>query len=196
MSKKPVTENEKGELNQLRSLLFGDQAQQTEDRLESLETAINSLRRENRQLRHALEVEAMSRLDADREQGETLTGTYDVALSNLSDILQGNAAAERKNRQAQLNAMVGVLEKFQSNQDDATAKLIAQLEAEKAARAAQFAKLKEQLAASNVAADSQADSLTGLLKGFVKEHASNEPQVVADAVADVVDKGNSAETEK
>ena len=51
------------------------------------------------------------------EQGQVLTGTYDEALSNLSDIFQQNSAAERKNRQAQVKAMLGVLDNFQSNQD-------------------------------------------------------------------------------
>ncbi|MCO5188901.1 MAG: hypothetical protein M9941_00060 [Anaerolineae bacterium] len=72
------------DLQQIRNLLFGEQATQYDDRFLAVENAINALRRENRALRNALEVEATARTEHDHTQNERLVAERDAAPAVLS----------------------------------------------------------------------------------------------------------------
>ncbi len=49
MSNEGMKANDSSDLSQLRNLLFGEQAQQTDDRFDALENSIKSIPREKRQ---------------------------------------------------------------------------------------------------------------------------------------------------
>ena len=185
-SNKIMPKSETSDLNQLRGLLFGEQAQQTDDRFEMLENSINALRRENRQLRQALEVEAMTRIEADESQGNSFTDSVDSSLNELSTILLTHVQSERTKRAQQHVAMVDALSALETSQNEVTGKLIAHLQHEQAARSQQFAALKAQLSAENGSQNEVSDALTNLLSAYAGKHG------IADVI---VDEAVSAESD-
>jgi septation ring formation regulator EzrA len=56
-----------GDVDNIRKILFGDQINQIEDRFNQIEASIAQLRKENNNLRQALETELSMREDAVRE---------------------------------------------------------------------------------------------------------------------------------
>ncbi len=172
MSNKIMPKNETSDLNQLRSLLFGEQAQQTDERFETLDNAVNSLRRENRQLRHALEVEAMTRIEADESMGSSFSTEVDTSLSELSEIMLAFLSDTREKRGKQHAAMLETLTSMEQGQDAVTSQLIEHLQAERKARAKQFELLKGQLSAETDAQNAVGDAIAARLTAYAAKHES------------------------
>lgn len=170
--------SDKSDLSQLRSLLFGEQAQQTDDRFEMLESSINALRRENRQLRQALEVEAMARIEADESQGSDINQFVDTSFTELSSILLAHVRSEQQKRVEQHQAMLDALAAMEQSQNDVTAKLIAHLQFEQDARAQQFAAMRERLSAESGVQSSVSAALADQLAAYAAKHEASSESVV------------------
>lgn len=175
--------NQEKDLEQLRDILFGDQALQTEERFDGLDRAISSLRRETRQLRHALTVEAEARVAADNSQNTGLNNYIDTSFSDLSTILIDYLANEKQKRAAQFNLLSETLNAYQKSQDDVTTQLIAHLQNEQKQRNAQFAQLQSALTADQSSQDEVVDSLSGLLtqyrSSYISENGYEETESAA-----------------
>lgn len=167
---KKQTEKTPNDLNQIRSLLFGDQALQYDERFEALENSVNALRRENRSLRQALEVEAMARTSADSDQFDTLTSRREAALTDLTDVLIQHLQNEREKRATQLQAMIETVTAYQKHLDVQAQALIDQLTAERQERSRQFDALRDTLSSGNTRDDEVTDTLLSLLDGFRQSH--------------------------
>ncbi|MCO5184523.1 MAG: hypothetical protein M9928_18690 [Anaerolineae bacterium] len=161
------------DLQQIRNLLFGEQATQYDDRFLAVENAINALRRENRALRNALEVEATARTEHDHTQNERLIAERDAALTDLTDVLQAYLKEEQAQRAARLEALTKTLDAFLQHLDDQTAAAIGRMQAEQTERAAQFKALKATLLAAHTGDDEVADSLKSMLDGFRSGHITS-----------------------
>lgn len=161
------------DLQQIRNLLFGDQATQYDDRFLAVESAINALRRENRTLRNALEVEATARTEHDRAQNERLVAERDAALTDLTDVLHAYLKEEQAQRAVQLETLTQTLDAFLQHLDDQTTAAIGRMQAEQKERAAQFKALKATLAAAHAGDDEVTGSLQSMLDGFRSGHITS-----------------------
>ena len=186
MADKITPNSESSDLSQLRNLLFGEQAQQTDDRFEMLENSINALRRENRQLRQALEVEAMTRIEADESLGNAFSNALDTDINKLATIFLQQARAEQQAQNQQHQAMLSALDTLQDGQDQALAQLIEHLQGERKARKQQMAALKAQLSAENTTQNSLSEKLATMLAPYAPKYAGelNGAQESAESSSD------------
>lgn len=161
------------DLQQIRSILFGEQASQIEDRFTTLEQNINALRRETRQLRQALEVEATARTEADHNLDETHTARREAALTDLLAVWQTALMGERADRDAQEQKLAVALETYRQAQDAITAQLVAHLQREQQQRAEQFAALQAALAANAAGQNEAAAALSAALDDWRTRHINS-----------------------
>jgi valyl-tRNA synthetase len=163
-------EQQPEDLVQIRNLLFGEQADQYDERFQAVENSINSLRRENRNLRNALEVEATARTANDNEHNQRLVNERDAALTALTDVLATYLQEERANRATQSAALLATLDAYRQQMDSQTDAAIAQLQAEKKERAAQFSALQKTLQNDQKSQDDVTSNLLSTLDGFRQGH--------------------------
>lgn len=166
--------SENSDMNRLRDLLFGEQALQTDDRFAALDMAVNALRRENRSLRQALEIEAMARLEADRDEASAASSDLDQSMVNIAQILVDHLTNEKAARSTQAEQMAATLEAFQKSQDEVTSRLIDHLKQEQKARSAQFAQLRKAIAADAASHNDLTDALSNALNKLSKAHESRK----------------------
>lgn len=181
MSDKITPKSTSSDLSQLRNLLFGEQAQQTDDRFEMLENSINALRRENRQLRQALEVEAMTRIEADESLGNSFSNTLNTDLNQFSAILSKQASEEKVARTGQHTDLISALQAMQKDQAQGMSTLVDHLQSERQAQEQQFAALMSHLSAENTGKDALTLQLTTALDGFSQSLSAPNAGVVASA---------------
>ena len=185
MSKEDNSENsvvpktEGSDMNRLRDLLFGEQALQTDDRFAALEMAVNSLRRENRSLRQALEIEAMSRLEASREESAAAANNLDQSVIDMAQVLLSHLANEKTARTNQASKLADSLAAMQKSQDETTAQLISHLQQEQKTRAAQFTALRDSLAADAESHNELTDSVANMLKSMAEARESSKNERVS-----------------
>lgn len=158
------------DLQQIRNILFGEQASQIEDRFAALEQNINALRRETRQLRQALEVEATARTEADHALNQDHTLKRDAALSDLIALWLESLASEQADQREQGDRLAAALEAYRQAQDGVTAQLIAHLRGEQQQRAEQFAALRQALVDNLAGQDQVMATLTATLNDFRARH--------------------------
>lgn len=89
--------NEVNEVDNIRNILFGEQAQQIEERFISVEKSIASLQRETRHLRQLLDVECSAREKADQALNE-LVQAMDKRLQQELAALEERTRAELRTR--------------------------------------------------------------------------------------------------
>lgn len=160
------------DLQQIRNILFGEQASQIEDRFTTLEQNINALRRETRQLRQALEVEATARTEADHALDDSQTAQRQAALNDLLSLWQTALAGERADREAHGQKLATALEAYRQAQDAVTAQLIAHLQREQQQRAEQFMALLATLTANATGQSEATMSLSAALDEWRGRHIS------------------------
>ena len=161
-----TTLNEEQDLQRLRDILFGEQALQTEDRFETLEKSINALRRETRQLRNAIEMEAISRIKIDGEQKALLQKERQHALTDLSTILLNHLENEKAKRAYQYQELQKTLEANRQSQNQITEQMIAFVREEQRQREDQFARLQKTLFAGQQNEDEVGDGLSKFLQNY------------------------------
>jgi ABC-type transporter Mla subunit MlaD len=101
------------DVDSIRKILFGDQATQIEDRLNSIETSISQLRSENRNLRQALEAESTTHqqaLEAESTMRQQANGDLNNLIQALEDKLEDKLKARDAIQTALVNALQQVLD--------------------------------------------------------------------------------------
>jgi uncharacterized phage infection (PIP) family protein YhgE len=112
MSKENANVNKSlDDVDSIRKILFGDQATQIEDRFNSIETSINQLRSENRNLRQALEAESTIRKQA-LEAESTMRQQANGDLNNLIQALEDKLKARDATQTSMVNALQQVLDQY------------------------------------------------------------------------------------
>lgn len=123
----------------IRDILFGEQANQMDERIISLEAAVNSLRQENTRLRQALEAEVTSRSQADKtlsQANKTLVESISkeksfvtATFADTSKQFDKKLAEQAKTQQTQVNNLIGKLASHLVAQQAEHSKQIASLQA-------------------------------------------------------------------
>lgn len=96
----------------IRDILFGEQANQMDERILSLESAINSLRQENSRLRQALEAEVTSRSRANDAIVESMgveKTVVNTAISEATSKIEKQLFTHANSQQTQLNDLINTL---------------------------------------------------------------------------------------
>ncbi len=172
MSNEGLKTNESSDLSQLRNLLFGEQAQQTDDRFEALENSIKSIQRENRQLRQALELEANMRVAADEAQSSQIAHAIDGSLHELSSILVEHLNSDRKQKADLHKSVDALIETLEKSQNEMSMRLLEHLQNEQEVRAKQFELLRNRLATESAQQEAAAKSLNETLSQYVGKHTA------------------------
>lgn len=163
------------DLQQIRNILFGEQASQIEERFDGLDRAINALRRETRALRQALEAEATARTEADRAQLQRLIKERDEAYRELTTTWLEHLRRDQGQRAAQWQRLAATLEAHRQSQDETTAQLIALWQAEQQRRREQFAALQAVLEGVHQQQDQVTAALQAALTTFRSRHITAAP---------------------
>jgi vacuolar-type H+-ATPase subunit I/STV1 len=195
MSKRLAPKPEEKDLQQLRDILFGEQALQTEDRFAALESAINTLRRETRQLRQALEIEAIARLEADNTQGESFAQELDTSLSDLVTILVNHLENDKQKRTAQYTTLAQTLDAYRQSQDDVSEELVAHLRSEQRKRQEQFSQLLAALSTGQANQDEVSMAVSALLRQYRAKRQNEDAPEAADPAV-INGKSSSSQTAK
>lgn len=162
--------NEEQDLQRLRDILFGEQALQTEDRFENLEKGINALRRETRQLRNAIEMEAIARIKIDGEHKALLQKERQMALTDLSTIFLNYLENEKAKRSYQYQELQKTLEAGRQAQAQMTEQMIAMLHEEQRQRDEQLTRLQKNLLSGQQSEDEVVDGLSNMLHNYRELH--------------------------
>ena len=97
------------EVDNIRNILFGQQAVQYEERFEIIDKAINSLRNETKSLRQALETEFTEREVSDQKLGQALEAEFasreasDQKLSQTIEALEDKILKELNDLHEKIN---------------------------------------------------------------------------------------------
>jgi hypothetical protein len=191
------------DLQQIRNILFGDQALQFEERLENIELtlsvlrqereqavavlrqerdqAVNALRRENRQLRHALEVEAMARTSHDNELQADTTARREAALADLTELLVMHLDRDKSARAEQSQMLHDTLEAYRQSLADMTAQLVTYMQGRQAQTDKQFAAVQAALNGQHQSADGVNRQLADILLAFRDQHVQGDGEAGGDS---------------
>lgn len=115
----------------IRDILFGEQANQMDERILGLESAINSLRQENTRLRQALEAEVTARSQANQTIAESLGKEKSAILATVSQTKSGvekQLFTHANSQQTQLNSLINTLATHLVEQQNVHSKQIAGLQ--------------------------------------------------------------------
>lgn len=116
----------------IRDILFGEQANQMDERILGLESAINSLRQENTRLRQALEAEVTSRSQANQTIAESMgkeKATMNTSITDVKNKMEKQIFTHANSQQTQLNALINTLATHLVAQQAEHSKQIAGLQA-------------------------------------------------------------------
>jgi septation ring formation regulator EzrA len=115
------------DVDSIRKILFGDQATQIEDRFNSIETSINQIRSEIRNLRQALEAESTMRQQA-LEAESTMREQALEAESTMREQALEAESTMRQQANGDLNNLIQALEEKLKARDTTQTSLVSALQ--------------------------------------------------------------------
>lgn len=108
------------EVEKIRSILFGDQAAQFEERINAIDRALDALRNDNRKLRQALETELTQREQSDQNLEQMLNSLENKINAELSQ-RQKNSDEYMHGQDEFLNSIQNIVEQYRQSIQKKTA---------------------------------------------------------------------------